>query len=270
MDLSWTVDRAGDASLVRCRVHNDDAVSRRVRVESRFDAPVLPPRRAGVPEDGWDATGVTLRIGPGERRGFGFAAPSPPVEPPVTVASVEPVESDEPAREGRVFAGDEPAGSTAADALRELGDHRPPRAAVDGGRAADADRTVERTEADDRRDDDRRDDDLAVSAPCDSDGGRRNAGSGAGERGRATPEAVDEWFAAVEARIDRAERLTDADVETATAVVADAGGVDALADLDERVAEDAERLRAVSERAASLAERAAATDVPVGALERLA
>jgi|AntRauTorcE11898_2_1112593.scaffolds.fasta_scaffold00569_5 hypothetical protein len=266
MDLSWTVDRAGDASLVRCRVHNDDAVSRRVRIESRFDAPVLPPRRAGVPEDGWDATGVTLRIGPGERRGFGFAAPSPPVEPPVTVASVEPVDSDEPAREGGGFAGDEDAGPTAADALRELGDHRPPRAAVDGGRGVDGIRTLKRA----READDPRDEDLAVAAPCDSDGGCRDAGSGAGERGRAAPEAVDEWFAAIEARIDRAERLTDADVETATAVVADAGGVDALADLDERVAKDAERLRAVSERAASLAERAAATDVPVGALDRFA
>lgn len=262
MDLSWTVDRAGDVSLVRCRVHNDDAVSRRVRVESRFDAPVLPPRRAGVPENGWDATGVTLRIGPGERRGFGFAAPSPPVEPPVTVASVEPVDSAESACEGLDPAGGESAGSTAAAALRELGDHRPPRAAVDGGRGADGDRTLRRV----READEPRDDDLAVPAPCDSDGGRR----GAGERGRAAPESIDEWFAAVEARIDRAERLTDADVETATAVVADAGGVDALADLDEGVAEDAERLRAVSERAASLAERAAATDVPVGALERFA
>lgn len=236
MDLSWTVDRAGDASLVRCRLRNGDAVPRRVRIESRFDAPVLPPRRAGVPADGWDADGVTLRIGPEERRGFGFAVPAGPVEPPVEIAETDPVDPDEPAGGVAGSNDDETDGSTVAAALRDLGDYRPPRAAVDGGRAT----------------------------------GEEDGDCGADESKSAGFDAVDDWFAAVEARVDRAERLTDADVATATDAVADAGGVDALADLDERVAADAERLRAVSERAAALAERAAATDAPVEALERLA
>jgi len=46
MDLAWDVDREGNVSLVRCRVRNDDAVPRRVRIESRLDAPVLPPAGA--------------------------------------------------------------------------------------------------------------------------------------------------------------------------------------------------------------------------------
>ena len=34
MDLSWTVDRAGDASLVRCRIRNGEGVPRRVTVRT--------------------------------------------------------------------------------------------------------------------------------------------------------------------------------------------------------------------------------------------
>jgi hypothetical protein len=267
MDLSWTVDRAGDASLVRCRVSNDESVSRRVRVESRFDAPVLPPRRAGVPEAGWDATGVTLQIGPGERRGFGFAAPSSPVNPPVAITSVEAVNSDaSPHEVPRCSDDDGTAGSAAAGALRDLDEFRPPRTAVDEGRDVTEAPVCDR----DCEADDPRDERLAVDDSDDSTEGCRDARRDTDEPGRAGSDAVDGWLTAVEARVDRVERLTDADVETATTVVADAGGVDALATLDERVAWYAERLKVLSERAASLAERAAASDVPVEALERLA
>lgn len=255
MDLSWTVDRAGDASLVRCRVRNGEAVPRRVRVESRFDAPVLPPRRGGVPADGWDATGVTLRVDPGERIGFGFAVPAPPVDPPVEIAGVEPVNSEATARGTAGLTGDGgDAEPTPADALRELDEYRPPRAAIDGDREADG----------------RPEDTAPVGDARGSDGERDDARSDAGGSGRSAPGSVDDRFAAVEARVERAERLTDADVATATEIVADAGGVDALADLADRLDADEELLRAVSERAASLAERADATDVPIDALERLA
>ena len=258
MDLSWTVDRAGDASLVRCRVRNDEAVPRRVRVESRFEAPVLPPRRGGVPADGWDATGVTLRVDPGDRRGFGFAVPAPPVDTPVEIVDVESADPDESARATAGPDGiDGRSDATPADALRDLADHRPPRAAVEGDpETADPN------------------DDAAPGVDAGGTDGEGDddeaAGSDTRTSERAAPGSVDDWFDAVEARIDRAERLTDADVATATEVVADAGGVDALAGVDDRIDADADRLRAVSERATSLAERAAETDVPVDALERLA
>ncbi|MFC7323136.1 hypothetical protein ACFQMF_00935 [Halorubrum rutilum] len=292
MELSWTVDRAGDASLVRCRVRNDDAAPRRVRVESEFDAPVLPPRRAGVPADGWDASGVTLRMGPDERRGFGFATPAPPVDPPVEIVAVEPVDASDPDGSGRDVAGPTAdgggVGSTPAAALRELAEHRPPRAAVDanpevGGRSEDT------AAAGDGRghdggpgevgSDDAEGDDGAADGTGDDDAEGDDGAAGdaedddeVGDDGaltRTDPDSVDDWFAAVKSRIERAERLAGADVETATEVVGDAGGVDALAELDDRLDDDAERLRSVSERAASLAERAAETDVPVDALERL-
>lgn len=238
MDLAWDVEREGGVSLVRCRVRNDDAVPRRVRIESRLDGPVLPPRRDGVPETGWDEAGVTLRLAPEERRALGFAVRAPPTEPPVEVAEVTAVEpGDEPERSE----------TPTAVALRRLGDHRPPREAVTGG--ADAADAATGTDG----------------AGSDPDG-PASSGGGPGE----WSDAVEARLDAVEGRIDRAERLTDADLETATAAVAEADGVGELSALVDRVAADAERLRELSDRASALAARAESTDAPVEALERLA
>ena len=253
MELSWDVDRAGDVSLVRGRVYNEGDVPRRVRVESRFDAPVLPPRRGGVPASGWDDSGATLRLDSGAHRAFGFAVRAPPVDPPVEVAEAVPLD---PA------ADTEPSAVPTTAALRRLGEHRPPRAAVIG-------ETDEPDRVTDSDAGDTADDALDSSGP---DGSKCERS----DRARSPTEsdgwaaAVDSRLDAVEARIDRAERLTDADVATATDVVADADGIAALSGLDDRVAADAERLREVSERAAELAARAEATDAPVAALERLA
>lgn len=251
MELDWSVDRDGDASLVSCRVRNDGAVPRRVRVESRLDGAVLPPRRGGVPEPGWDADGVTAVLAPGERRAFGFASVVEPVEPPVALARAEPVE---PGSEAEADAA-EGTGDPVRTAVRDLGNPRPPRRAVDGAvpekkrmAEGDAEATTERN-----RDGDADDDRSSPSAD---------------EPG--TPAGLDAWFAAIEARVERAERLTDADLATATAVVSAAGGLDGVVELNERVASDAERLRAIRDRAAALADRAGETDAPTAAMERLA
>ncbi len=282
MDLTWTVDRDAGASFVSCRVHNDGAVRRRIRIENRLDGPVLPPRRAGVPEAGWDATGVTLRLAPDERRSVGFAVPAQPVEPPVELITVETIESNgEPSVNGRST--DTEAAPSAAVALGGLPDHRPPRAVVAereaGGDETGMDRTAEReavagetTESD-----------TAADETPEGETAKREMGPGEnrtddGEPGpgidenRRTPAPndLDEWFDAAEQRLELAERLTDTDLATATAVVEESNGVDELATLAERVTADAERLRAMSERASSLATRAEATDAPIEALERLA
>lgn len=256
MELSWDVDRAGAVSLVRGRVRNEDDVPRRVRVESRFDVPVLPPRRGGVPAPGWDDSGVTFHLDSGAHRAFGFAVREPPVDPPVEVAEAVPLDPTADA--------DRSAGQTAI-ALRRLGEHRPPRAAVAGGTGGtDATDRVTDSDASDtasvaldsaERDEPKRERGDPARAPTETDG---------------WASAVDSRLDAVESRIHRAERLTDADVATATAIVADADGVAALSGLDDRVAADAERLREVSERASALAARAEATDAPIAALERLA
>lgn len=252
MELDWSVDREGDASLVSCRVRNDGAVPRRVRVESRLDGAVLPPRRGGVPESGWDADGVTAVLAPDERRAFGFASVADPAEPPVAVASADPID---PGSEAEVDAADV-AGDPVRTAVRDLGNPRPPRRAVDDaepGEATAGERDAEATtDASDREGDT---DDKRAAPSADEAG---------------APAGLDAWFAAIEARVERAERLTDADLATATAVVSAAGGLDDVAGLDEQVASDAERLRAVRDRAAALADRAGETDAPTAALERLA
>ena len=281
MELDWSVDREDGASLVGVRVRNDGAVPRRVRIESRLDGPLLPPRRGGVPEPGWDATGVTRVIDPGERAAFGFAALAEPTDPPVEIASVEPVPSgrsggDETARSGT---------DLARTAVRDLDSHRPPRAAVDGAGGVDraaaesgdawasgSDRGVaDRPEAGSDRDGveaepaAERDPDRSTAGEPDPD---RSTAAEASEKS-AADDGVDAWFAAVESRIERAERLTDADLATATAVVEERGGLDGVGELDERVAADAERLKAVRDRAAALAERAEESEVPTEALEAL-
>ncbi|RAW47152.1 hypothetical protein DQW50_01570 [Halorubrum sp. 48-1-W] len=294
MDLSWSVEREGDLRFVACRVHNAAAVPRRVRVRSRSDGPVLPPRRAGVPEEGWDATGVTLRLEPNERRGVGFAVVVPVDEriadPPVEVADVDPIDDCDP-----------PA-VTADTAVRSLDDHRPPRAAlVDPERAepsasvgADPETRVpnalaEAEGVDERVEDEFADDRAALPSeddggpPIDDDGGPPIDDDGGPPIDDDTDPptevphlpsvrsgGLDERLDRVERRVERAERLTGADLGTATEAVDGLGGVAAVATLAERVANDAAALRRLSERASSLAARAEATDVPTDALERLA
>ncbi|MYL16099.1 hypothetical protein GLW36_05465 [Halorubrum terrestre] len=282
MELDWSVDRNEGASLVGLRVRNDGAVPRRVRIESRLDGPVLPPRRGGVPESGWDAAGVTAVIDPGEREAFGFAALAEPVEPPVELVGVESVDPDG----GEARSADGAGESLSRAAVRDLEDHRPPRRAVAADRGGEDERGEEEDSrcetgadggevpTDRERDEAARERDGAARDPEDAEpttGGDAGRSAAADPTpGGATPDEVDAWFAAVEARIERAERLDDADLATATAAVEAAGGLDAVGGLDERVAADAERLKAVRDRAAALAERAEESEVPTEALEALA
>lgn len=238
VDLSWTVDREAGVWFVACRVHNAAAVARRVRIRSRLDGPVLPPRRSGVPEAGWDADGVTLRLDPDERRGIGFAvAAADARDPPVAVAESDRIDEDATDSD-----------RSARAAVRDLDDHRPPRDAV-----SDGDRTA------------------AVASAADAPVSTASDPSDATvDFDRIGPNRVTDWLDAVEGRIERAERLTDADLETATEVVAAAGGLDAVDALDDRIDADAEALERVRDRAAALADRAEATDAPSEALDRLA
>ncbi|KOX97698.1 DUF7857 domain-containing protein [Halorubrum tropicale] len=281
MELDWSVDREGEASLVGVRVRNDGAVPRRVRIESRLDGPVLPPRRGGVPERGWDATGVTAVIDPGERAAFGFAAVAEPVDPPVEIAGVEPATA-EPNGDDAATGGD---ADRVREAVRDLDSHRPPRQVVDGagavngdGNVSDGDESGSARASDSDEDETERarsGGDPGTDDDADASGGAAEGDAERSATAESPPTAtaadgVDAWFAAVEDRVERAERLSGADLETATAVVEEAGGLDAVASLDERVAADAERLRAVRDRAAALAERAEASEVPTAALEDLA
>jgi hypothetical protein len=218
MESDWSVsqiDGRDDVTLVTVDLRNPSPVDRRVRVTNRLDGPVLPPRRAGVPAAGWDESGFAGVVPAGGRRALGYACPASPRRPPVSVID-----------EGR--SSDEPTDAV-ADAVRALGDPRPPG--------------------------------DAVPTPG-------SAGDGI-ERGTTTvPPAVVSWLTTVEERIERGEALTDASVESATAALRSTDDGD-VRGLSRRVAADATALETVAARAAALEERATAVDVPVDALRRL-
>ncbi|WP_372910514.1 hypothetical protein [Salinigranum sp.] len=258
--VEWDVSRTEDATLVRVQVTNTLSVPRTVRIENRLDAPVLPPRRRGVPAVGWDDEGLTCRV-PGDGRvSVGYACRAPSETPPVAVD-------------------DDPAEGAAADApldraLRSLGDHAPPRsvvspAALDG--AHDSDSAHDCAPSSDAVSESR---EPPARVAADADG--RSADERApGERGAdaghalspphpstpAVPETVTAWFRAVEARLATADRLTG-DVEDATPVVASLGGRPGVAVLASTLEGDAAALSRIATRASELADRVDAADVP--------
>jgi len=261
IEVSWDCTRVDGVTFVGIRVRNPASVPRRVRLANRLDGPVLPPRSGGSPEPGYDADGVTVGVAASDCEPVGYACPAgPPAdgESPVRIAAVDRVPD----------AAAVPEPSPAERARTGLGDATPPRDAVPTAGPASAEKPQRAASAVGRQ---------TASSPT---GDASDAADGTSDavRDDGVPPECEEWLAAVAARVETAERLTDASVPAATEALAaaaeldgvDGDGVDAAADLDRRLAGDAERLRELAARAESLAERAAAADPPVEALCRLA
>lgn len=267
----WDVSHLDDATLVTVRVTNTAPHSRVVHLENRLDGPVLPPRRNGVSEGGWDADGVTRSVPPEATIAVGYACHAPPRDPPVTVC-------DSPA--------DEPTETSVERALRSLGEHAPPRAAVaprppmadpdstsdsnDAGDVASTDAAEStRDEPGSRPEETDTDADSIDVAAEGSDAGRNRRLSPADPSTQTPPNAcdstvpqtVDSWFDAVEARLHTVDRL-DASVEAATPVLASIGGRRGVETLAETLAADARALRAAADRAEALAARVDACSIP--------
>ncbi|MFC5368246.1 hypothetical protein [Salinirubrum litoreum] len=75
MDCDCAVTTAAGVAFVGIRLRNPTPVARRVRVENRLAGPLLPPRAEGVPDAGWDETGVSVVVPPHESRPLGYACP---------------------------------------------------------------------------------------------------------------------------------------------------------------------------------------------------
>lgn len=239
--LDWTTAHHDGVTLVTVHVR-DIGVPTRVDIRNRLDGPVWPPRREGLPEDGWTETGFRGVVSPGSHT-LGYASPADPAEPPVTLETAAPAPDEAPVGE-RI---DGPAA-----VVRELGDPSPPVDAVpvDGNRetagsdgSSNPGRPPSTAEAESART--RADVDTA-----------------------ALPEAVGPWLAEMARRVDRAAALDAADtVPAATTAVRDAGGLAGVRDIAGD--QDEQRLRAVARRARRLAERRATADVPVETLSAL-
>ncbi|MFB6109156.1 MAG: hypothetical protein ABEJ82_10030 [Haloplanus sp.] len=243
-------------SLVTVELSNPAPVARRVRVQNRLDGPVLPPRRAGVAEAGWSETGFEGVVPAEGRRVLGYACPSAPTTPPVSVTD-----------EGR--ADDDADGSSPASVVRSLGDPRPPADAVPDAPPAPTrpDGPTDWTEADD---DAERVGDAETERDADGVDATGVASETTDESGDGTegvPTAVESWLVAVDRRIERGERFTDASVETAADALSECESVSALS---RRLSADADALHRVAIRAEALSARAEAVDVPVEDLRRFA
>jgi hypothetical protein len=278
LDVDWTLDERDGVSLVQIRVENRTETRRRIRVSNQMDGDLLPPRREGVPEAGWDEEGYSGTLAPDASLALGYACLGDPVRPPVEVTD-----------EGRADGASDGTDPAADAVVREFGSAAPPASAVpidaaDVSHAAD-DPTAEsrfETVADDPSHETASDvdpDDAAADARDGDPVGRRDgpdadsrpAAAGQSETpGLTSDRDVGDWLADVERRVERCERLTDATVPEAVDVLVEVGGVDGAETLSERVSDDASALRALADRASRLADRAEETDVPVAALRRLA
>lgn len=241
VSLTCTAARVGGVTLVTGRVANPDR-PRRIRVENCLDGPVWPPRRAGVPAEGWDADAFECVLAADETRPLGYASPADPVDRPMKIAGAEPTDPD--GTDGFGPRADVPdVEDTAESVVRELDSPLPPRDAVatpdpDPGDGAGV------TPATDRPD--------ATAPVADTDGldGEQGAAS-------AAVAAVEAAVAVVEERVERTERRARTAQSVGTVSASGSGGE---SDRRGQAAVEVDRLRRIATRVSSLADRAEAVD----------
>lgn len=260
MQLDCETTSLDDVTLVTAHLHNDTPVARRVRLQNRLDGPVLPPRTEGVPEAGWDDGGYETVVAAESTVAVGYACPAPECDPAAVVTVDERALDDD---------SEQASGARSPDGVvRRLGTAVPPRDAIPPSRvgsvaSASNESTAEQCDA-------------AVTTSCLQSSATEPSTTRLSRDSSDTPDDADlpdslaSWFASVERRIDRAERLTDPSVQAATGVLSEVGGLDTVDGLQSTVDADAEALRAVADRARTLADRAEKTDVALSALRRLA
>lgn len=255
--LSCTASRESGVTLVTGRIENPGDTCR-VRLTSRLDGPLWPPRRQGVPAEGWDDEGFACVLAVDEVRPLGAASPAPPVDPPLVVETTGPVETDEGGVEPRVAV---PAVESTPDGVvRSLGAPRPPRDAVP---TPDADSGAQSATPHDA--------DPNASPPDNTE--PTAAGADAGDdRSGVNPDGdhIAATLDAVAVRVETADRLSAATrVPDATEAIRAVGGVAGARDLDAQLSRDAERLSRLAAQASELADCAEAATVPVERLDRV-
>jgi hypothetical protein len=209
MESEWSLESLRGVALVTVQLRNPTAVDRRVRVTNRLDGPLLPPRRRGVPEPGWDDEGFEGVVPAEGRRALGYACPADPTTPPIEVVD-----------EGR----DEAARSRTERALRELGDPRPPADAVTSGTGT----PLPRSDADE--------------ADADSTPGPRTDADPVDDWLATVERRIERGERLTDASVTTATTALDGDVDAATVderIAADARALRAFADRADALAERA-------------------------------
>lgn len=228
--LDWELTRTGGITLVELFVTSE--TDERVRIESEL-TPVWPPRRQGVPADGWDKDTFEGTVEAGTTLVVGYASPAEPVDPPAKLVSPDSGETVTP-----------------RDLVRSLGEAGPTRDAIttdQGGDPTRPDERVTQSDGEDTYRDDRQGDDP--------------------ETAHADPTA---WFDTLADRLEAAEQLAGVQgVEEARDAVVSVGGLEDVRRLQAQLDADRRQLEQVRQRSTTLADRLDAVDIPLGTLERV-
>ncbi|AQL42157.1 hypothetical protein BV210_05275 [Halorientalis sp. IM1011] len=88
------VRRRDGVTFVSATVTNDRSTPQVVRLRSRIDGPTWSPGLGDRPAPEWSGDVWEATVGPGRRRGIGFASPGEPVDEPLEVVSVTRAEDD--------------------------------------------------------------------------------------------------------------------------------------------------------------------------------
>jgi hypothetical protein len=247
-------ERVDGVTLVTATV-GDVAEPTRITVRNCLDGSLWPPRKQGVPEAGWSDDGFEGVVSPGTSA-LGYATPAPLSDQPAELVRAEPAPTNAPADERL----------DSADAvLRELGDPSPPADAVPAGEPSQAAETASPGPlgAAPERDIEPQPAGRQPSAESWTPSGQRPD--------QQLPDAVSQWLGTVARRVDRAERLAEADsLSAATNAVRAADGLSGVRAVATRGDTDEQLLRALARRAERLADRRASATVPTETLSRLA
>lgn len=251
MELDWTTETVGGVTLVRVRLGNRRTVDRRVRLRNRLDGPVLPPRRQREPEAGWDRDGITAVVPAETSVAHGYACPAPDDAPPVEIAEVgSPAEADGDREE------------TVSEAIRRLGDPKPPRAVLGEEPAVTGPKQPEHPNG--RNEGNESDSESGTSTAVDSESEQPEV-----TQQSDLPPDVDTALEPYRTRIRTVETLGLASVAEATGLIETADGVAGVERTGEQLDADAATLRALAAEATALAARAEAATPPLDALRRL-
>lgn len=245
--LDWHCRHRAGVTFVELVVTT--AVTERIRIESEL-TPVWPPRREGVPLEGWDERGYEGIVSPEGRTLLGYATPADPADPPASLTTLSPAPTDAedltPEATGRENLGRETAHSSPelpspdaarslapADLVRTLGRAAPPRDAVPAPRPSD---------------------------PPDP--------AGIPADGAAT-DPVEAWLDTVESQLETVEKLGAATTTAGVrAGVADLENARVLPERLRSLERELDTLARVHRRSKRLRDRIEAVDVPLCTFER--
>ena len=256
MELDWETNSVGELTLVAARLSNRRATPRRVRLENSLDGPVLPPRRQGEPEAGWDRDGVTTVVPAKECVALGYACPNgeqEPTEPPVAVKAVESPDTAEAAGASGAAEATATEKRRVSEVKRRYADARPPRVAVGGPTALGSQERPLSLELSEREAA-KRSDGEADSAVC---------------LARNSRTVTKDMLRQYRSRIETVEALTVAGVTEAADLLETGGGLTGIEAMGRELTDDAAALRALAAEATALAARADAATPPTETLRRL-